>query len=280
MNVQVFFLVSRFMHVQVLWRSHRMCDMLVCYEDEWCAPFKYGEVWVHRMIKQFGEERTSQFGAFQRVVDFLFSERGRCRTLSCLKEKIPLEGTSESNRGVEECYQICAELRKKREELAPPSGDSNASTTATDPPQPCSHAEVDETPGVSSTSIEGESLLPAESTEDPVMAEALSLATTDVARINVCTELPELCALLKARLFEAQKLIVLVDDATSRATVLSKHLDMLKKVLEPFAVGQRYVIIVNPGSRLDLLASVSEKLNVIFPKLSLPQSGHGAQKKC
>ncbi len=154
-----------------------------------------------------------------------------------------------SNHGVEECYQIVAELRSQQEKQARPRGDKDS---AIDPAQPGSHAEevgtasasslssdgqsgmlpdTRDTPSASSLSSDGQSRMLPETPGDPVMAQAMSLATGDMCHITVCRELQELCKTVKARLLPTHKLVVLVDDETSRASVVAKHLDMLRKSL-------------------------------------------------
>ncbi len=91
------------------------------FQTEFCAPIKAVEAWVTSLRRQHGKVAETSL-ALKRVAKMLCTDRGRVKVLGCMRDKIPLHGTLNSNDyGIEECRNIVMELKKARGVEAAPA---------------------------------------------------------------------------------------------------------------------------------------------------------------
>ncbi len=235
------------------------------FVESYCKTMKYAELWVRKQHRSFGEVAAKSLG-FQRVCAFLRSGPGRGQLNSCLRQGVPLDGTSEENPGIQECRQILQELRRNMttpKEVESQVGDSVPPSDASKP-DPMSGLQFESWPMEDAMMTSMSKPVEQSAAVPPHVLQAQRQAQGSLDRMQFFETEQALLQELPRKLSAKQRAIFVVEAPTSRQKTHIGWLELVNDVLKGSQM-TTCTILGLASTRLDLLAASHMKGTALWP---------------
>ena len=233
------------------------------FETDYCRPYKEAEKWIKSSRKQFGV--VADIPAFERVASFLMSSKARIPILACLSSGVKLDGASDQMPGIEACRTIIKELTAAQSAAAEAYMQSqrpSQGTAVVSDPLAGGPPSGDNLDAESKIEVDGDGM----ESCDPLLETAATKADVEMSKHQVYNPTGDWVNQICSQVMPSQKAVILVDAPTSKSRVVMDHLDKVGDMAKVLTA-RRYRIVVPVGKRLDLLSSVENKMQVLFPAL-------------
>eukprot|EP00930_Biecheleria_cincta_P054759 TRINITY_DN4115_c0_g1_i1.p1 TRINITY_DN4115_c0_g1~~TRINITY_DN4115_c0_g1_i1.p1 ORF type:complete len:1197 (+),score=255.68 TRINITY_DN4115_c0_g1_i1:122-3712(+) len=246
------------------------------FKQSYCRANRGSELWLSKLGRE-APPGSCNIPQFDRVTDFLRTDRGRKQVLACLNSNTPLHGSSDENPGVPDCRALYKTVHGKASATSGSTGtagkieigekaadgaavicdgaDSAAAGAAT------AAAEEVLFQSLYNTTVQNTGVRWADM--DEAFQQILSLANSDMDLVEYAHSVDVFVAKASERLVSGRPLLV-VDCPSSAIRVVSQYLDIVKQ-LDGRCKLERFTLMILTGNRFSMMAAVQSKCFELWP---------------